>query len=724
MSDGVFRTICGFCHTNCGVKVEVRKGKISKIEGDPDHPVNRGHLCIKAIAIRELVESKNRLKHPLKKTKGGFVKIPWNEALDLAAERLMSIREKYGSEALFRCAGAPVSYEGRDGFLQFMGVFGSPNLTGVHNLCHTPRAIAFNAAFGGRPEPDYENTELIIFWGVNPINTTRYSSYASYEGFNKIIPRAKERGVKIVVVDPIRSETAAFANLWIRPNIGTDGALGLSMIHTIIQEGLYNKEFVKDWVVGFEEIKKHVETMTPEWAEKITAVPAGLIREFARLYARTEKALIHDGNGLDMHTNGVDMVRTICILIALTGHIDALGGDVFFSLVPQRPLPVRKAGNGWSGAYTYQGATAIATVTKLEKKWMGWDNFPLLPAISFPVVKRALLNHEPDRPKAMIVHHTNPVIIQANEEKTKRALQNLEFLMVVDIFPTGTTEIADLVLPSASDFERLDYRAYPGSRGGFLALREKVIEPVGESRSVFEIEYELAKRMGWEGEYPFRNTEEWINFVLQPANVTVSDLRNNHIIYVSSPVVYKKYLQGGFKTPSGKVECYSEKFKTYNYGALPVFRDPKESQITNPELAKEYSLLGTTRKPAEYVHSKLKNIPALQKRYPNPLVMINPKDAHLRGIKPEHQVEIKSPRGNIKVSAKISEDVTPGLVAIDFGWGNPTDKKASINALTSDEVWDPISGGYPCRLFLCEVGNVAKKGKSKKVKCENGRDEG
>jgi anaerobic selenocysteine-containing dehydrogenase len=690
MADTIFRSICGFCHSSCGLKIHVRNGKISRIEGDPDHPVNKGYLCSKAGAIKPLVESEERLKFPLKKTKGGFIRISWDEAFDFAADKLTKIREKYGPESLVHIYGAPVSYEARDGFLQFMGVYGSPNITGAGNLCHVPRQVALIHAFGGRPEPDYENTQFIVFWGVNPINTTRFSSYASYDGFNKIIPRAKERGVKIAVVDPIRSETASLADIWVQPNIGTDSALGLAMAHTIINEDLYDEEFVGQWVVGFDEIKKHVETMTPEWAEKITSIPAERIKEFSRLYAKAQGALIHDGNGLDMHTNGVDMVRVICMLIALTGNIDKPGGNVFFSIVPQNLLPTIKSG----------------------KRRMGFEEFPLFPHCSFPAIKNSLFNQSPDRPRAGIVHHSNPVLIQANQERTKRALQNLEFLMVFDIFPTATTEIADLILPSASDFERIDYRAYSSSRGGYLALREKVVEPVGESRSVFEVEYEMARRMGMEKGYPFQNTEEWINFALEPSHVTLDDLRNNHIVYASPPVVYKKYKNDGFKTPSRMVECYSERFKSCNYEPLPRFQYPKESHRTNPEWSKEYRFLGTTRKPAEFVHTRFRNLPSMNKAYPNPLIWVHPIDAEERGIKQKDFVEVKSLRGKIRVEAKITEDIVPGLVAIDFGWGNPSDKKSSVNVLTSDEVWDPISGGYPNRLFQCEIKKLfEEKGK-------------
>jgi anaerobic selenocysteine-containing dehydrogenase len=493
--------------------------------------------------------------------------------------------------------------------------------------------------------------------------------------------RAKKRGTTVVVIDPIRSETASLADLWIRPSIATDSALGLAMLHTIVQEELYDKEFVNQWVVGFEEIKKHVEAMPPERAEEITSVSADQIKELARLYAKTRGALIHEGNGLDMHTNGVDMVRVICLLMALTGNIDKPGGNVFFSIVPQRLLPTIKTG----------------------RKWMGSEEFPLFPQSSFPAIKELLVSHAKDCPKAMIAHHSNPVLVQANQERTKKALQNLEFLMVFDIFPTATTEIADLILPSATDFERVDYRAYSSSRGGYLALRDKLVEPAGDSRSVFEVEYELAKRMGMEQGYPFRNSEEWINFVLEPSHVTLEDLRKNQIVYASPPVVYEKYKTEGLPTPSRKVECYSERFKGFNYGPLPCFEYPKESHKTNPEWSKEYPLLATTRRPAEFVHTRFRNLQPMDKLYPGPLVFIHPIDADDRRIRENDVVEMKSPRGMIHVEAKITEDVGPGLVAVDFGWGNPSDRKPNLNALTLDEVWDPISGGYPNRLFLCEI---------------------
>ena len=691
MSTHTVKTICGFCHANCGLEIGVRDGKITSVKGDPDHPVNRGYVCVKAGAIKSLVESRNRLRYPLRKTRGGMRRISWDEALDWAADRLGQIRATHGPESLVRFGGAPVSYEARDGFLQFMGVYGSPNLTSVSNLCHVSRQIAFMQTFGGRPEPDYEHTQLIIYWGSNPVASTRYSSYASYDGFNTIIPRARDRNVKIVAVDPMRSETVALADLWVKPRIGTDAALGLGMVHTIIVEGLYDRPFVDRWVTGFEEIRRHVEAMTPEWAERITGVPADHIRELARLYAGTEAAIIQDGNGLEMHTNGVDAARVICLLIALTGKIDRPGGNVFFSIVPQRHLPT----------------------VKPQSAWIGQKEFPLFPSPTFPAVKKSLLEKEIGRPRAGIVHHSNPVLAQANQKNTAKALRGLDFLIACDIFPTATTDLADLVLPMASDLERLDYRAYASSRGGFLALREKVVEPVGESRPVFEVEYELAKRMGLEAEYPFKNTEEWIDFAIQPTRLTLNDLRTNPIRYAAPPVAYQKYLQGGFATPSRKVQCVSERFAANGYGALPVFRAPQESADSDPEAARKFPSLGTTRRPAEFVHTRFKDLPPLESIYPEPRVMVHPADAWSLGIAQDQYVEVSSPRGKIRVRATVSENIGPGLVAIDYGWGNPTDGKSNLNVLTRDDCWDPVSGGTPNRLFRCALRPLKEARKKK-----------
>ena len=684
MDEKTYRTICQFCHCNCGIIVHQRAdGRIS-LEGDPDHPMNRGRLCVKASAIPEVISSEDRLRYPLKKTPAGFKRISWDDALDFAAEKLGEIRSTFGPLSLVRCAGAPVSYQGRDGFLQFMGEFGSPNMTGSGNLCMVPRMTAFKAVTGGaRAEPDYDSTNLVIFWGTNPLASERLGSYSAYNGMRKVISRLKQRGIRIISIDPFHTQTVRQADDWVKINPGSDVAMGLAMINEIINEGLYDKEFVEKYTTGFDALAEHVRACTPKWAEGPTGVSEKDIGDLARAYGTTRPAVIYEGNGLDMYANGVDSVRTVAMLIGLTGNLDVPGGNVFMPFAPQSMLPTK-------------------ALPRDKRLW--FEQFPVFMEVPFPAVKESLLRGEDNRPRAMIVHHSNPVLIQANEKRTRQALEQLDFLVVSDIFPTATSEIADLVLPITSDFESYGYRAHSSVEGGIMALARPIAEAVGEARPVFDVEYALAKRMGFHKDYPFHDTVSWIEFMLKPSGINFEQLDKEQIVYATPPVQYRKHEANGFDTPSGKVEFYSKKFEAGGYSPIPSYTEPAGEPLNAGTLSeKGFSLLGTSRRPAQFVHTKLKNIEALSGIYPDPLVRIHPNDASQRGIRDGDDVEVTSPQGKITLKAKLSEDTESGLVRIDFGWGNPTDGKANINVLSNDAYYDPVSGGTPNRIFPCEV---------------------
>jgi anaerobic selenocysteine-containing dehydrogenase len=684
MREKTYRSICQFCHTNCGIILHVNTNGEISVEGDPEHPVNRGRLCSKAAAIPRIINSKDRLHVPLKKTATGFKRISWDEALQFAAEKLGEIRSKYGPCSLVRCTGAPVSYQCRDGFLEFMGAFGSPNLSGAANLCMVPRMTAFKAVVGStRPEPDYDNTEMVILWGTNPFESERFSAYAAYDGFKHIMPRLKKGGKPVLCIDPYHTKSAREADEWIPIHPGTDSALGLAMIHTIIHEGLYDKDFVAHYTIGFPELKMHIEAFTPEWAARITGIPAEAITQLAKKYATTKPAAIYEGNGLDMYTNGVDSVRTIAILIALTGNLDVSGGNVFFPYARQSLLPT--------------------TAIPVEKR-VWYDTFPIFGEVPFTAVKESVLRDEDSRPRAMVVHHSNPVLVQANETRTRRLFEKLDFVMATDIFPTATTELADLVLPVASDFESYGYRAYSSAKGGFFALGRPVVGPVGESRAVFEIEYELAQRMGLDHQYPFSDAASWVAFMVKPSGVDFQRLKDEQIVYATGPVQYRKYADEGFDTASGKVELYSTLFGSKGQDPIPFFHNPAGEPLT-PETPSSsvYPLTASSFRPGQFVHTKLKNIPELSNSYPEPLIHMHPHDAAERGIEEGDMVAVASPQGNAAFRAMLTRDTQPGLVWIDFGWGNATDGKANINLLTNDRYFDPVSGGTPNRLFRCEV---------------------
>ncbi|MDP2727663.1 MAG: molybdopterin-dependent oxidoreductase, partial [Dehalococcoidia bacterium] len=281
-------TICGFCHTNCGMLAYVQAGRLDRVRGNPQHPANSGHLCPKGLAAGEVVYSPQRLKMPLKRVGNTFQEISWDEALEMMANRLLEIKAKHGARALLHCSGAPVTEESRDAFTQLMAAYGSPNRTSPGHLCSIPRRIALDLVYGGRSDCDYSQAKLLLVWGANPIDAMRPAEDVAYGRFDRVLPEAKKRGARIIAIDPRYTPTAALADEWVPIRLGTDAALELAMLNVIIGEGLYDAGFVKEWTVGFSKLREHVQPFTPEWAEPRTGIPAAKIGELARLYATTK----------------------------------------------------------------------------------------------------------------------------------------------------------------------------------------------------------------------------------------------------------------------------------------------------------------------------------------------------------------------------------------------------------------------------------------------------
>jgi len=662
---------------------QVEDGKIVKIKGDPDNPSSRGYLCKRGLDGNiPIVYHKERLKTPLLKTKKGFERVSWDEALEFAADKLLSLHEKYGQKILVRETGAPYTYEGRDAFLQLLGVLGSNLNTSVGHLCSRPRQLGVSSVFGEIAEPDYSGTKLAILWGANVTEANRYTRQAATQNFSKTIPMIRARGGKVVVIDPVRSESAAAADEWIPVRLGTDLALALSMIHVIIGEELYDWEFVQNHTIGFEELKKHIVKYTPEWAAGITGLSSKKIQNFARQYATEKPAVLYDGNGLDMHTQVVETCRALGILIALTGNLDRRGGNVFMPWSKQNAVP-----------------TVALPEDPPEKK-----PYPLFMDYPFPVIIDSILSNEENRPRAMIVTNSNPALVLANAKMTRAALEKLDLLIVHDLFLTATAELAHLVLPDATGLERYGYRAFSSPGGCFFALRRKVIEPLHESRPSFEVEYALAQRMGLEKHYPFKNNEEWIDFMVKPSGITFADMKEKEIVYTTPPVEYEKFKTKKLLTPSGKVEFFSERFQKAGYDPMPAYMERKEERA----IREKFPLNGTSRKPGIYSHTKFRNIPEVSKVQPKPFVWMHPQDARQRGIENGSWTEVESPLGKIELEARVVEEAGPietplGVVVIDFGWGNPWDGTANINLLTNDKDRDRISSATSNRLFPCEV---------------------
>ncbi|MDT3700188.1 MAG: molybdopterin-dependent oxidoreductase [Thermincola sp.] len=703
-------TICGGCHNNCGMLVHVEDDHINFIEGNPEHPFSRGTLCPKGVSMGQLVDSPYRIKRPLKRVgkrgEGKWQDISWDEALDILTEKLSDIRQKYGPETVLFSTGAPLMNCIRNAFMEFYAQYGTPNQWAINHTCYVPRVAALMPTYGFRDEEDYEKTNLIIIWGANPFGSLRPGSYMAYNNINGYLSPildVKKKGAKLIVIDPVCTETASKADLWIPIRPGSDGALALAMLNIIIENKMFDTDFVEKWVTGFEKLKEHVRQYTPEWASKVTAIPARQISELAEMYAMTKPAVIHEGNAFAYHTNVVQAVRAIACLKAITGNLDVPGGNVCFPNVVGYPKPVEQG-----------GPTGIKTTVKPQIPHLAIEKFPLLP-VGAPAGIDAMLDGKPFQPRALMVYHSNPLLSNMNYHRVKKALEKLDFVVAYDIFMSRTVEeAADLVLPDTSFLENYDYRTYPSADGTVIALRQPVVNPRHEAKSFYEVEQELAKRMGYSDKYPWHTVEEFFSYALVPSKLDLHTLMDKPICLVGMHE-YRKFEKGllridgqtGFNTPSGKVEVYSSTFEKLGYEALPTYHEPNESSQSDQQGAAEFPLTGVNRRSPIYVHFKYRNLPFLREIEPEPYVYLHTIDAEARQISDSELVEITSPQGCIRMKVKITERVKPGVALIDGGWGNSWDIiNANINILVDDVERDPISQSNALSSFACEVKKI------------------
>lgn len=701
------RSICGNCHNNCGVIASVQDGVVIGVEGDPDHPFNRGAMCGKGQSFIDVLYSPDRLQYPMKRVgergQDEWERIEWDEALQTIADRLNEIKEQYGPETLLYCKGAPVQNIVPNAFQELFSRYGSPNSSGAGNLCFVPRAVALRTTYGYRDEEDYNNTDLIINWGANPFASMRPGSYMCYEkkGFLSPFFDAMERGAKLYVIDPIFTETASKADEWIPIKPATDGALGLAMINTIIGEDLYDHDFVETWCAGFDEVSEFIQEYTPEWAEGITGISAAKIQELARLYATTERAVIHEGNNFALHDNCVQAVRTIGILRAITGHLEAEGCSSCYPSVIGSPYPVELGGHG-----------GMKTTVTPEAAHVNAERYPLLSA-GMPGTLEAIETGTPYQPRALFVYHGNPLITQGGSDRMREVLNKLDFIVVCDLYYTETAhQLADIVLPDTTWMERYDYRTYPISDGGIIALRRPVIEqPLHGIRTVYDMERTLADKLGLGEDYPWSTQEEFITYILSPSKCTLDELLDDPIFPIGSHE-FGQHETGalradgekGFETATGKVMLVDGAFKANGYPPLPAYVACTGTPEGSPEVAADYPLTGINRRSVQYVHSKYRSNVYMREQHPEPEVTLNPVDATERGIVEGDRVTVSSPMGSSTFTLRVSERVMPSTAWVDGCWGNPGEAVGSeMNRLVDGSNLDEISQSPNIMSFLMEV---------------------
>ena len=540
--DGVVKSHCRMCHGGCGVLVYTKNGKAVKISGDQDCPINYGTLCTKGIASIQLAYHPDRLTYPVKrvgsKGSGQWDRISWDEALDTIADRILDYKDSFGAESIVM--GYGTGRENEAVIYRFANVLGSPNVLTAGHFCYGPRIATSIITCGSNPIVDYENhPKCVMVWGNNLV----ISNPDEYKGESLSV--ALDQGPKLIVVDPRMTRLAAKADIWLRLRPGTDTALALGMANVIVNEDLYDHEFVENHVHGWNEFVARVQEYPLDRVEHITWVPKKKIVEAARMYATTKPAGIQWGVAIEQQINCADNNRSLMSLMGITGNIDRPGGQVLF-----KTAKIRNVGNF--------GAHKLLPQEQAKKR-LGGDRFRLagkFGIINPKCVWDAIMTQEPYPVKMLFFISSNPLMTRANGREVYRALKKVDFMAVADFFLTPTAELADIVLPAATWLE-MDYIGDFWKRHGYLLPRRKVIQ-VGECRSDHEMLNDLAHRVG-QGEHWWDTFEGGLDYILEPMGLTWREFKK--MDFVRGEVRYFKYKEKGFSTPTGKFELSSTLLK-------------------------------------------------------------------------------------------------------------------------------------------------------------------
>jgi cysteine desulfurase NifS len=686
-------------------------GKISHVRADNESEL--GMICRLGSHSPEIVYSEDRLRYPLlrKGPKGtyAFERISWDQAFDLMVEKLQAIKAAHGPEAT-------AIYTGRGSFelaecdvFQPRGVavssassvlfpFGSPNTLGVGALCYVSFAmIAPHVTMGGmliNMFSDLENAELIVVWGANPATDSPPLD------FSRIL-KARQRGAEVVVIDPRRTGTATATDAqWVPIRPGTDGALALGMCNILIQEELYDERFVTNWTHGFDEFARYCQHFTPEVVESITGVPADVARTLARRIATARGASPVMYSGLEYSDSGVQAIRATMVLWALAGQLDVPGGRCFS--MRQNQFPMNRDGH-------------IANPDM--RKALGRDRFPVYSAyrgeshaMSLP---DAVLHGKPYPIKSLIIEGGSIITAWPQPDIWRETLGALDFLVCIDRFLTADAAYADLVLPATTYYEIESYMTY----GPIFKIRERVVPPQGEARHGFFILTELARRLGYGHLYP-QTEEELLRHALEGSGFTLEQVRaaGGEARIPTVMMEYKKWEKGnlrvdgkpGFETPTGKFEIASTILEEHGYDPLPVFTEPQEGPLAQPDLARRFPLVfNSGSRVLTDFRSQFHSIPGLVAERPEPSVLMNSSDAAARDIAAGDIVEVVTPRGRVAYRAQISDTIMPGVIDADMGGGGPVGPQAwqdcNVNDLTDLNRYDPISGFPVYKALLCDV---------------------
>lgn len=780
---------CAMCVSRCGSIAVVENDRFVALEPDPSHPTGKALCAKGRAAPELVYNSDRLLyplkrTRPKGAPDPGWQRISWDEALEVTAARLRTFAEENGPESVVFSVSSPSTSASDDSVIwiqRLMNAYGSPNLCSSMELCGWGRFQATTYTFGapvpGVYMPDLEQAGCILFWGYNP-NIARLAHAVA-------TTTALKRGARLIVVDPRRVGPANKADIWLRVRPGTDAALALGVAGVMIERGWYDRDFIRDWTNGpllvradsgrllresdlsaagsaeryvawseatgrpiaydpvtgryegdnpepalFGEFT--IETLqgkvvcrpafdlaadlcrqyTPERVEAICGVEAGQVEGAARMLWEARPVAYYAWSGVEMQTNATQIARAIGQICALTGSLDVPGGNVLFAAVPTASV---------------RGDELLSARQRALS--LGLSERPLGPSrwqtITTDEVYRGIQQQKPYRVRGLVGFGANLLLAHSDSLRGREALAALDFYVHADLFMNPTAEMADIVLPIASSFEREALKIgfeVSADAQSMVQLRRRVVEPRGEARSDTEIVFDLACRLGlgehfWDGD-----VEAAYRYQLQPSGVSLEALRENPGgVRVPLQTRYRKFAEQkdgvprGFATPTRKIELFSETMLEHGYPPLPDYVEPLVSPISRPDLVERFPLILTCAKHTLFCESQHRALPSLRRHAPDPEVELHPSAAGERGIEPGDWVHIETTGGSVRARAKLNDTLEPNVICAQHGWWQACSALdmpgydpfgpdgANLNLIISNEAIDPISGSVPHRAYLCQI---------------------
>ncbi|MCC6191615.1 MAG: molybdopterin-dependent oxidoreductase [Anaerolineales bacterium] len=780
---------CALCVSRCGSIAVVQEGRLIALEPDPSHPTGKaicakGRAAPELVDHPDRLRFPLKRTRPKGNSDPGWQRISWDEALDLTAARLRAIAADHGSESVVFSVVSASTSASDDSLVwiqRLLNAYGSPNLCVSMELCgwgrHAATSYTFGAPVPGAYLPDLEKAGCILFWGYNPNLARLAHATATLE--------ALKRGARLIVVDPRRTGIAKKADLWLQARPGTDAAVALGMAGVMIERGWYDREFIRDWTNGpllvradngrlltqrdispegspgqyaawsqalsrpicydpvtgayegqqpqpallgtftietawggvicrpaFDLLAERCQNHPPEAVEAISGVSAEQIVAAARMLWEARPLAYYAWSGVEMQTNSTQIARAIAQLSVLAGSFDAPGGNVLFAAVPtanvagQELLPLEK-----------------------RARTLGLAERPLGPArwghVTSNDLYRAILEQQPYRVHGLLGFGANLLLARADPRRGRQALAALDFYAHADLFMNPTAELADIVLPVASAFERealkIGFETSPEAQA-HVQLRRRVAEPPGEARSDTQIVFDLARRLGLGAQFWEGDIEAAYRHVLGPSGLSLDSLRlEPRGIRGAVQTRYRKYAEPvkgvarGFNTPTRKIELYSETMLRHGYPPLPEYEEPRMGPVSRPDLVERFPLILTCAKNTLFCETQHRALPSLRRKSMDPEVELHPAAAAQRGIRPGDWVSIETPEGSVRARAVLNDTLKPNVVCGQHGWwqaapeiGAPaydpfSSAGANFNLLIGNEATDPISGSVPHRAYLCQV---------------------